>query len=111
MDLYPISKHATGFNFKKFNPHIMGLCLTYHVNCKISTRQTTHVLNEVHGIKISHRTIANYTLTAAVINSFVDTYNYKSSKKLSADETYIKVKWIKHFVWILTMRMAFDKFK
>lgn len=31
MDLYPISKHATGFSFKKFNPHIMGLCLTYHV--------------------------------------------------------------------------------
>ena len=92
MDLYPISKHATGFNFKKFNPHIMGLCFTYHVNCKISTRQTTHVLNEVHGIKISHRTIANYTLTAAVINPFVDTYNYKSSKKLSANETYIKVK-------------------
>ena len=31
MDLYPISKYATGFSFKKFNPHIMGLCLTYHV--------------------------------------------------------------------------------
>ena len=45
MDLYPISKHATGFNFKNFNPHIMGLCLTYHDNCKMSTRQTAHVLN------------------------------------------------------------------
>ena len=60
---------------------------------------------------------------------------YKQSKILSADETYIKVKWIKHYVWIvlatckkpilsyqvsdtrstgpciLVMRMAFDKFK
>ncbi|MCE2164008.1 DDE-type integrase/transposase/recombinase, partial [Streptococcus thermophilus] len=94
------------------------------------------VLKEVHGIKISHRTIANYALTAAaVIKPFVDTYNYKPSKILSADETYIKVKGIKHYVWIvmdackksilgyqvsdtratgpciLAMRMAFDKFK
>ena len=50
------------------------------------TRQTAHVLNEVHGIKISHRTIANYALTAAaVIKPFVDTYNYKPPKILSAD--------------------------
>ncbi|WP_294163040.1 hypothetical protein [uncultured Clostridium sp.] len=52
----------------------------------MSTRQTAHVLNEVHGVKISHRTIANYALTAAaVIKPFVDTYNYKPSKILSAD--------------------------
>jgi len=54
MDLYPISKYATGFTFKKFNSHIMGLCLTYHVNLKLSTRQTAHALKEVHGIDISH---------------------------------------------------------
>ena len=67
MDLYPISKHATGFTFKKFNSHIIGLYLTYHVNYKMSTRQTAHVLNEVHGIKTTHRTIANYALTAAAV--------------------------------------------
>lgn len=136
MDLYPISKYATGFTFKKFNSHIMGLCLTYHVNLKLSTRQTAHALKEVHGIDISHRTVANYALTAAaVIKPFVDTFEYKPSKILSADETYIKVKGIKHYVWIvmdackrsilgyqvsdtravgpciLAMRMAFDKFK
>ena len=102
MDLYPISKHATGFTFKKFNSHIIGLYLTYHVNYKMSTRQTAHVLNEVHGIKTTHRTIANYALTAAaVINTFVDTYNYKISKILSANETYIKVKVSKYYVWIV----------
>lgn len=136
MDLYPISKHAIGFTLKKFNSYIMGLCLTYHVNCKISTRQTAHVLEQVHWIKISHRTIANYILAvASVIKPFVDTFDYKPSKILSADETYIKVKGIKHYVWIimntckksilgyqvsdtratcpyiLAMRMAFDKFK
>lgn len=67
MDLYPLSKHATGFNFKKFNPHIMGLCLTYHVNLKLSTRQTAHALKEVHGINISHTMIAKYAITAAAV--------------------------------------------
>jgi transposase-like protein/DNA-directed RNA polymerase subunit RPC12/RpoP len=136
MDLFALPKRAINFNFKKFNPHIMGLCLTYHVNLKLSTRQTAHALDEVHGIKISHTMVANYALTAAVvIKPFVDTFNYKPSNILSADETYIKVKGIKHYVWIvmdackksilgyqvsdtravgpciLAMRMAFNKFK
>lgn len=86
MDLYPISKHATRFSFKKFNPHIMGLCLTYHVNCKMYTRQTAHILKEVHGIKISHRTVANCALTTAVvIKPFVDTFEYRPSKIFSSD--------------------------
>nr|WP_154530404.1 DDE-type integrase/transposase/recombinase [Inconstantimicrobium porci] len=136
MDLYSLPERATGFSFKKFNLHIMGLCLTYHVNLKLSTRQTAHALKEVHGIDISHTMVANYALTAAaVIKPFVDTFDYKPSNILSADETYIKVKGIKHYVWIvmdackksileyqvsdtravgpciLAMRMAFDKFK
>ena len=136
MDLYSLPKSAVNFSFKKFNPHIMGLCLTYHVNLKLSTRQTAHALAEVHGINISHTTVANYALTAAaVIKPFVDTFDYKPSSIFSADETYIKVKGIKHYVWIvmdackksilgyqvsdtravgpciLAMRMAFDKIK
>ena len=36
------------------------------------------LLEEVHRIKISHRTIANYALTAAaVIKPFVNTFDYK----------------------------------
>lgn len=108
--------------------------MTYHVNLKLSTRQTAHALAEVHGIKISHIQVANYALTAAsVIKPFVDTFNYKPSKILAADETYIKVKGFKHYIWIVmdackksilgyqasdtrtvgpcifSMRMAFDK--
>ena len=136
MDLYSLPKNATTFNFKKFNPHILGLVLTYHVNLKLSTRQTAHALEEVHGIKISHTTVANYAMTAAaVIKPFVDSYDYKPSNILSADETYIKKLGVKHYVWfimdackksiigyqvsdtrsvgpcILAMRMAFEKFK
>lgn len=136
MDLHSLPKNATTFNFKKFNPHILGLVLTYHVNLKLSTRQTAHALEEVHAIKISHTTVANYAMTAAaVIKPFVDTYEYKPSNILSADETYIKKLGAKHYVWIimdackksilgyqvsdtrsvgpciLAMRMAFEKFK
>jgi transposase-like protein len=136
MDLHGLPKRAMNFDFKKFNPHIMGLCLTYHVNLGLSTRKTAHALEEVHGIKISHTMIANYAMTAAaVIKPFTDTYDYKPANILSADETYIKVKGMKHYVWIimdaceksilgyqvsdtravgpciLAMRMAFEKFK
>jgi transposase-like protein len=136
MDLHELSSRAINFKYKKFNAHIMGLCLTYHVNLKLSTRQTAHAMEEVHGIKISHTMVAKYAMTAAaVIKPFVDTFDYKPSNILSADETYIKVKGIKHYVWIimdackksilgyqvsdtravgpciLTMRMAFEKFK
>jgi transposase-like protein/DNA-directed RNA polymerase subunit RPC12/RpoP len=136
MDLHELPKCAINFRFKKYNAHIMGLCLTYHVNLKLSTRQTAHALQEIHGIKISHTMVANYAMTAAaVIKPFVDTYDYKPSNILSADETYIKVKGIRHYVWlimdackksilgyqvsdtravgpcILAMRMALEKFK
>ena len=74
-------------------PTLWDLCLTYHVNLKLSTRQTAHALEEVHGIKISHTMVANYAMTAAaVIKPFIDTFDYKPSNILSADETYIKVK-------------------
>ncbi len=102
MNLHTLSKRAINFNFKKFNPHIMGLCLTYHVNLKLSTRQTAHALAEIHAIKISHTMVANYALTAAtVIKPFVDTFDYRPSNILSADETYIKVKGLRHYVWIV----------
>jgi len=136
MDLHSLPKNATGFSFKKFSPHILGLVLTYHVNLKLSTRQTSHALKEIHGIDISHTTVAHYAMTAAsVIKPFVDTYDYKPANILSADETYIKKLGKKHYVWIvmdackksilgyqvsdnrsvgpcvLAMRMAFEKFK
>ena len=136
MDLNKLPNKIMNLNFTKFNAHIMGLCLTYHVNLKLSTRQTAHALYEIHGIKISHTMVANYAMTAAaIIKPFIDNYDYRPSKILSADETYIKVKGIRHYVWIvmdackksilgyqvsdtravgpciLAMRMAFQKFK
>lgn len=136
MDLNQLPSWVTIFKFKKNNAHIMGLCLTYHVNLGLSLRKTAEAMREIHNINISHTMISSYARTAAVlIKPFVDTYDYKPSNNLSTDETYIKIKGIKDYIWlimntvsrsilgyqvsksrdvgpcILTMRIAFEKFK
>jgi len=136
VDLFSLPKGASSLAFRKFSPHIMGLCLTYLVNCGLSTRKTRDVLREVHNVKISHAQIANYATTAAFcIKAFVDNFDYNPTNYLAADETYAKVKGAKQYVWfimdaikksilgyrvshsrdvgpcILAMRMAFGKFK
>jgi transposase-like protein len=87
-------------------------------------------------VKISHTMVSIYAKTAAAIDQpFVDSFDYRPSNYLAADETYIKVRGIRHYVWfimdalkksilgyqvsgtrdvdpcILAMRMAFSKFK
>lgn len=56
-------------------------------------------MREVHGIKISHAQIANYATTAAYcVKPFVDSFDYKPTNYLAADETYTKVKGSKRYV-------------
>jgi transposase-like protein len=59
-------------------------------------------MKDIHNVDISHTMVANYARTAAaVIKPFVDNYNYKISDTMIADETYIKVKGIKGYVWFI----------
>ena len=136
VDLSSMPKGAVNFKFRYFSPHVMGLCLTYLVNLGLSTRATSRALREIHGVKISHVMVSKYAKSAAaLVKPFVDSYDYKPTTFLSADETYIKVKGIRYYVWfvmdaikksilsyqvsdtraigpcILAMRMAFNKFK
>jgi transposase-like protein len=136
MDLKSMPQGSVNFNFRKFSPHILGLCLTYVVNCGLSMRKTQEVLREVHNVVISHGMIARYVKTAsAIVAPFVQDYDYKPTNYLSGDETYVKVKGVKHYVWfvmdvikksivgyavsseraltpcMLAMRRAFSKYK
>ena len=136
MDLKSMPAGTVNFNFRKFSPHILGLCLTYVVNCSLSVRKTQAVLREVHGVVISHAMVARYVRAAsAIVAPFVQDYDYKPTNYLSGDETYVKVKGIKHYVWfvmdvikrsiigyavssertlapcMLAMRRAFSKYK
>jgi transposase-like protein/DNA-directed RNA polymerase subunit RPC12/RpoP len=102
VDMDAIDKNASSLKFRKNNAHIMSLCLTFHVNLGLSLRKTSRALDDLYGIKVSHTMVANYcTTAAAVIKPFVDHYDYKKSDTFIADETYIKVKGLKGYIWFI----------
>ena len=136
MDIRSLPSNSSSLNFSKHSSYIMSLCLTLHINLGLSLRKTAQAMNDLYGIKISHQQVANYARTAAlVIKPFTDNYDYHAKNVLSADETYIKVRGVKSFVWfimdvasrsiigykvsdnrgvgpcILAMRQAFQHFK
>ena len=102
MDLNTLPKNASSLKFSKHNAHVMSLCLTLHVNLGLSLRKTSQALKDLYNIQISHQQVANYARTAAlVIKPFVDNYNYNTSTMFTADETYIKVRGIKGYIWFI----------
>ena len=79
MDLNSLPKNASSLKFSRHNAHVMGLCLTLHVNLGLSLRKTSQALKDLYNIRISHQQVANYSRTAAlVIKPFVDNYDYKT---------------------------------
>ncbi len=136
MSLDSLPKNASSLKFRKHDAHVMSLCLTMHINLGLSLRKTSQALKDLYNIQISHQQIANYCKTAAIcIKPFVDHYDYKPKSVFTADETYIKIRGIKTYIWfimdaasrsilgyqvsdnrgvgpcILAMRMAFRCFK
>lgn len=102
MDLNSLPKNASSLKFSKFDANIMGLCLTMHVNLRMSLRQTKYALKDLYNIDISHQQVANYCKTAAIcIKPFVDNYDYQADNIMAADETYIKIRGVKAFIWFI----------
>ena len=102
MDLNTLPRYASSLKFSKHNAHVMSLCLTLHINLGLSLRKTRQALKDLYNINISHQQIANYCKTAAIcVKPFVDQYPYRKGKALIADETYIKVRGIKTYVWLI----------
>jgi len=102
MDLDSLPENASSLKFRKQSAHVMGLCLTFHVNLGLSLRKTSQALRDLYNIRISHTMIANYMKTAAiVVKPFVDHFPYPLSKEMAADETYIKIRGIKAYVWLI----------
>lgn len=80
----------------------MSLCLTLHVNLRLSLHKTSQALKDLYNISISHQQIANYCKTAAIcIKPFVDQYPYEKNEVFTADETCIKIRGIKTYVWLI----------
>ena len=102
MDLNSLPKNASSLKFSKFDSHVMSLCLTLHINLGLSLRKTKQALKDLYNISISHQTIANYCKTAAIcVKPFVDNYDYSVGKVFTADETYIKIRGIKSYIWFI----------
>ncbi len=102
MDLNSLPKNASSLKFSKHNAYVMSLCLTLHINLGLSLRKTSQALQDLYHISISHQQIANYCKTAAIcIKPFVDRYPYEKGDVFIADETYIKIRGIKTYVWFI----------
>ena len=110
MDITTLPKNSSSLKFSKNNAYIMSLCLSYRVNLGLSLRKTAQAMKDIHGISISHQMVANYCKTVAIIiKPFVDTYPYEMNHDflaLTADETYIKVRGIKGYIWFIMNREA-----
>ena len=82
------------------SPNVLGLLLTYNVNYGISLRKTAALMYDVHGVKVSHQTIANYKdAVAPRIKPLIDHFPYELSDSHCGDETYIKIGGRWHFVF------------
>ncbi len=102
MDITSLPKNASSLRFSKHNAYIMSLCLTMHVNLGLSLRKTSQALKDLYNISVSHQMVANYCKTAALcIKPFVDTYPYEKGDVFAADETYIKVRGLKGYIWFI----------
>lgn len=102
MALNSLPVNASSLRFRKHDTHIMGLCLTMHVNLGLSLRKTAQAMHELFNVSISHQQVADYARTASLlVKPFVDNYDYKPSATMVADETYIKVRGIKGYVWFV----------
>lgn len=102
MDLNSLPKNVSSLKFNKFDYHVMSLCLTLRVNLGLSLRKTSQDLKDLYNIQISHQQIANYCKTASLcVKPFVDNYDYSAGNTFTADETYIKVRGIKTYIWFI----------
>ena len=82
--------------------HILGLVLTYYVNYGLSLRKTALILFEIHDIKISHQTIANYAQAAShLLFPWMDNFKHNLNSYQCGDETYVKVSGKKAYVFFM----------
>lgn len=82
--------------------HVLGLILTYYVNYGLSLRKTALILYEVHDIRISHQTIANYAQAASrLLFPWLDHIKYPLGSYHCGDETYVRVKGKKAYVFFM----------
>lgn len=91
-DFKEFLKSPININRAYSSQYIIGLCLTYHVNYGMSYRQTAALLNDIHEVRISYKTVENYCKSvSSIVQYILEFYPYDLSDTIAADETYIKI--------------------
>ena len=102
LDLNSLPKNASSLKFTKFDSHTMSLCLTLHINLGLSLENKTGTEGSVQHRHLPPEVLPTTAKSAAVcIKPFVDNYDYGSKKVFTADETYIKIRGIKAYIWFI----------
>jgi len=87
--------------------NILALVLTLHISYAITARKTAHMLYNIWGIKISHQTVLNYVQAAAFYcHRFNQKFKGQIDGLLAGDETYVKVKGIWHYAWLVVSTVS-----
>lgn len=98
--------------------HVIGLCLTYHVNYGMSYRATSSIMFDVHNVKVSRQTIRNWCgAVVSIVHPVLEFYPYDLSNTIAGDETYIKIRGKTNYIFfmfdaikkIITSYRVFDK--
>ena len=81
----------------------LALVLVYCISCGLSARKTAWIMENVHGVKLSHQTVINWLQSAAVLAfRFQEKYGGGiEDLNLAADETYAKVGGFWSYVWFV----------
>lgn len=87
----------------RYSKNTLGLILTYYINYGLSLRKTALIMREIHDISISHQTVANYAEAAAhLLEPWLNSYQYgELTTEQCGDETYVKVKGRKAYVFFM----------
>lgn len=99
---YKIKPSQVDLSRIRNSKHVLGLVLTYYVNYGLSLRKTALILYEIHDIKISHQTIANYAQAAShLLFPWLDSFQHNLDSYQCGDETYVKVLGKKAYVFFM----------
>lgn len=93
------------FSHFRFPPHIILLALTLYFDGCSSTRSIKRFFSSAYGIKVSHVTIHSWTRIFApwfrfLSDQFLPLLDFQSDE-WHVDETYIKIKGVTHYLWLI----------
>ena len=83
--------------------NVVGLVLTFHISCGLSSRMTAFILQNVFQIPISHQTVRNYCQAAAFhLHRFNRACTGPADALCAGDEVYVKIdaRWAYTFLFI-----------